>query len=87
MRQEPSAAARTRWLAELSQALADAQALLWGLGAAGFSPEALSLYGQIEAALAEVRSLKLQENRRANQLPWLADATSWPPRLPSRERA
>jgi hypothetical protein len=82
VKDEPSAVARANWLAELAQALADAQALLWCLGTAGVSAEGMALYGQIEAALNEVRVLQVQGNRRANQLPWHEVAGSWPARHP-----
>jgi hypothetical protein len=56
---QASAAERARWLAELAEALAEAQALTWGLGTVGRQAEALQIYGEIELLAAEVRALRL----------------------------
>ena len=50
---------RTRWLAELAQAIAQAQRLAWRLGVAeGDSEEARDLYARLEAVRSEVDSLR-----------------------------
>ena len=60
-RADESAAARARWLAELAEALLQAQDLSWRFGqAAGQSPQAMDLYARIEAVRGEVRSLQLR---------------------------
>jgi hypothetical protein len=65
---EESAAARARWLAELADALDDAQKLMWNLGEGAFqSPETMELYVRIETARLEIRSLRL--SRRAPDQP------------------
>ena len=56
---EASSAERARWLAELSEALVEAQQLIWQIGLAGHYPEVMELYGRIEAAFAEVQRLRL----------------------------
>ena len=56
---EASAAERARWLAELGEALAEAQVLAWHLGLARGDPQAMELYGRFESAIAEVQSLRL----------------------------
>jgi hypothetical protein len=56
---EASAIERARWLANLAQALGDAQMLAWELGTARGDSEAMQLYGRIESAVAEVQSLRL----------------------------
>jgi hypothetical protein len=55
---EASAIERARWLADLAQALGDAQMLAWELGIARGDSEAMELYGRIETAVAEVQSLR-----------------------------
>ena len=58
---EQSAAERSRWLAELAEALEQAQKLTWRLGAAGGrKAAAMKLYGQLEAVRVEVQSLRLR---------------------------
>ena len=55
-----SAAERARWLGELSDALDRAQALIWGLGGSVMrDADTLDLAARVEAARAEVRSLRL----------------------------
>ena len=50
---------RARWLAELAQAIAQAQRLAWRLGVAeGDSEEARDLYARLEAVRTEVDSLR-----------------------------
>lgn len=50
---------RARWLADLAQAIAQAQKLVWSLGVAeGDSGEARSLYARLEAVRSEVDSLR-----------------------------
>jgi hypothetical protein len=58
---EQSAAERSRWLAELAEALEQAQKLTWRLGAGeGRTAAAMELYGQLESVRAEVQSLRLR---------------------------
>ena len=60
---EVPAAQRAQWLAELSEALDQAQIALNKLGADGApSPEMLELYLRIEAARLEVHSLRLSRS-------------------------
>ena len=55
-----SASDRARWLGELSDALDQAQSLVWQLAAAKLREvETLDLAARVEAARAEVRSLRL----------------------------
>lgn len=50
---------RARWLAELAQAIAQAQKLAWSLGVVeGDNGEARELYARLEALRAEVDSLR-----------------------------
>ena len=50
---------RARWLAELAQAIIQAQRLAWRLGVEeGDSGEARELYGRLETVRAEVDSLR-----------------------------
>lgn len=56
---EASSAERARWLAELSEALVEAQQVIWQIGSIGNHPEAMELYGRIESAFAEVQRLRL----------------------------
>lgn len=52
-----SAAARALWLAQLTQAIDEAQRLAWKLGMEGRNTPALDLYVQLEVARAEVEAL------------------------------
>jgi hypothetical protein len=75
-----TAAERARWLAELSDALEQAQALVWRLGPAeGRRIDALDLSVRLETARAQVRSLRLSRASEpsedsnpdwSNRLPW-----------------
>jgi hypothetical protein len=75
-----TAAERARWLAELSDALEDAQRLLGNLARGGITgADALDLSARLEAARAQVRSLRSaraaerDENSHpewTNSLPW-----------------
>jgi hypothetical protein len=56
---EASSADRARWLAELSEALMEAQHLIWQIGLVADHPEVMELYGRIEAAFAETQRLRL----------------------------
>jgi hypothetical protein len=77
---ELSAAGRAHWLAELSEALDDAQEILWRMGPRDVRhADALDLWASIEAARAEVRLLRIGRPDRAvphfhpewtNQGPW-----------------
>ncbi|MFL6752191.1 MAG: hypothetical protein ACJ8FL_03055 [Sphingomicrobium sp.] len=61
-----TATERARWLAELAAALEQAQQLAWSLGLdEDSSPEAMELYGRLEAARAEVQALRLGRFRVA----------------------
>lgn len=60
---EVPAAQRAQWLAELSEALDQAKALLNNLGISGErSPGMFELYLRIEAARLEVHSLRLSRS-------------------------
>lgn len=62
---ETSATERARWLGQLAEALEEAQKVAWRLGVSeGDSSEAKELYGRIEAARAEVETLRLGGFRR-----------------------
>jgi hypothetical protein len=81
-----TAAQRARWLAELSDALEEAQELIWRLGMTGVgNVDAIDLSARLEAARAQVRSLRLgrpnelSENSNpewSNRLPWDRPAES-----------
>jgi hypothetical protein len=76
---ELSAAGRAHWLAELSDALSDAQRLTWLIGAGG-SHEAMELYGRIEAALNEAQALRFGGFGARHREPasiWV-DLAPWP---------
>lgn len=63
-----SAPERARWLAELALALEEAQKVAWRLGVSeGNNAEAKELYGRIEAARAEVDTLRLSGFRRIRE--------------------
>lgn len=68
---------RARWLAELAQAIAQAQRLAWTLGVIeGDSEEARELYGRLEQVRAEVESLRFgewTETRQEVDAEWLKD--------------
>lgn len=54
-----SATEHAQWLAELAEAIDEAQKLLWRLGVSeGSSPRANELYARLEAARAEVDALR-----------------------------
>jgi hypothetical protein len=58
---EVSAAERARWLAELADALEQAERLVWSLGDLPRSdPEMVDLYGSLDAARAEVQALRVK---------------------------
>jgi hypothetical protein len=60
---EVSAAERARWLAELSEALGQAERLIWSLSdRPGAAPELKELYGRLDAARAEVQSLRFKRS-------------------------
>jgi hypothetical protein len=68
---------RSRWLAELAQAIAQAQKLAWSLGVVeGDSGEARSLYARLEAVRSEVDSLRFGDwanVRREIDPSWVED--------------
>ena len=58
---EVSAAERARWLAELADALEQAERLVWSLDdLARTNPEMIELYGSLDAARAEVQALRVK---------------------------
>ena len=58
---EVSAADRARWLAELADALEQAERLVWSLGdLPSTNPEMIDLYGSLDAARAEVQALRVK---------------------------
>ena len=58
---EVSAAERARWLAELADALEQAERLVWSLGdLPRTNPEMIELYGSLDAARAEVQALRVK---------------------------
>ena len=58
---EVSAAERARWLAELADALEQAERLVWSLGDLPHTdPEMIELYGALDAARAEVQALRVK---------------------------
>lgn len=73
-----SAAERARWLAELAEALDQAQRLVWTLGASvPRTAEVMELYGRLDSAQAEVQMLRFRRgngNREPDsvwpELPW-----------------
>ena len=66
---------RARWLAELAEAIAQAQKLAWRLGVAeGDLGEARELYARLEAVRAEVELLRMSgwtEVRQEVEPDWL----------------
>lgn len=57
--QDPTAADRANWLAELADAIDQAQKLAWRLGVSeGNHPDAKGLYGQLEEVRVEVDWLR-----------------------------
>jgi hypothetical protein len=76
-----SAAARARWLAELAEALAQAQRLAWHLAdALGEGSGAMDLYVHIEEAISEVQSLRLGSFRQlpGKEDPEWMNSSPWP---------
>ena len=78
-----SAAARARWLAELTQALDEARHLVKELGADEGRIEAVELYARIEAVRLEVEMMRLRRSAGGGQdfgpewtkdLPWRLSA-------------
>lgn len=55
---ESLAAERKRWLAELTEAIDEAQQLAWRISSDGSRPEAMDLYVRLELARVEVESLR-----------------------------
>jgi hypothetical protein len=75
-----SAAERARWLAELSEALEQAERLVWSLGdRPGVAPELKELYGRLDAARAEVQSLRFRRaaTGRSNNPPFWTELQPW----------
>ena len=78
---EVSAVDRARWLAELADALEQAQRLTWRIGwSGGGNSEAMELYGRLEAARMEAQSLRLGGFERSSQQfdPKWRDLPLWP---------
>lgn len=73
-----SGALRARWLAELSEALKEAQSLLWQIEPSGLrNVDALDLSARLEAAHAQVQSLRFRNDEPSfnsapewTNLPW-----------------
>ena len=83
---QANATARAQWLAELADALEQAQQLAWTLGVSeGRSSEAKNLYGQLESVRIEVESLRRGRARTLPQdkRPLRPDLLPW--REPSRK--
>jgi len=58
---EVSAAERARWLAELADALEQAERLIWSLGDLPHAnSEMIELYSSLDAARAEVQALRFR---------------------------
>jgi len=77
-----SAAERARWLAELSEALEQTERLIWSLSdRPGASPEFRELYGRVDAARAEVQSLRFKRSAgpRPNIQPFWTEFAPWSP--------
>lgn len=76
---EISAVERSSWLAELAEALEQAQKLAWHLGVNhDRGADVMALYGQLEAARLEVQALRL---KRGNRVRNNVDP-EWPELLP-----
>ena len=61
----PLGVERSRWLGELSQAIDDAQHVVWEFGSAvGLSADALDLYARLEVIRSEIEDV-----RRARRAP------------------
>lgn len=56
---------RARWLAELAQAVEEAQSLVWRLGLEGTSAQTMELYGRLEIVRGEIAALRLRSERIA----------------------
>ena len=76
------AVARARWLAELSDALFQAQELAWRYGqiSSAHSAEAMDLYARLETVRGDVRALQLrpapdfeaEKSSKWTKSPWCA---------------
>lgn len=78
-REEPAAASRARWMAELAAAIESAQRVAWQLGIGDHSVEARELYGRLEAARVELDALRRGARPAAGDIgPWLAEHVGWP---------
>ena len=76
-----SAVDRASWLAELADALEQAQRLIWCIGlSAGGNAEAMELYGRLETARMEARALRLGSSEPAPRGfdPNWTDLPPWP---------
>ena len=81
-----SAAQRARWLAELADAMEQAQAIAWRLGISeGDDPEAKQLYARLEAARDEVEALRrgIWAGARQQLDPIWMKLLAWQPRISS----
>ena len=77
-----SAAERARWLAELSEALEQAERLIWSMSdRPGTTPELKELYGRVDAARAEIQSLRFKRSAgpRPNVQPFWTEFAPWSP--------
>ena len=83
---DAGAAERTRWLAELADAIEEAQRVAWRLGVSeGADPEAKDLYARLEAARDEVDALRRRTWAGAQQQldPIWMKLLAWQPRIGS----
>ncbi len=82
---------RARWLAELAQAIGQAQKLAWSLGVLeGDSEQARELYARLELVRAEVESLRFgdwAETPQEVDAEWLRDLLDPGRQRPGRPRA
>ena len=73
---ESRSAERARWLAELADAIDQAQRLLWTLaGSDQTSAETRALYGQLEAVRSEIECLRRGASAQDDEQ--LDDIDSW----------
>ena len=82
---EVAAVDRAKWLAELADALEEAQKLTWRIGSTdGERSEAMELYGRLESARAEARSLQFGGFKAAQpqQNPNWTELLPWTQREP-----
>ena len=77
---EVSATERARWLAELADALEEAQKLAWEIGQSeNQSAQAMDLYGRLETVRLEVRAIRVSrsDRNRADFNPEWTEYSPW----------